>query len=392
MASGAEMALIVWLCCLMVIFFPAGAGAAEAFQKPQPGRVWQFPADHGSHPEYKTEWWYWVGHLKSSGRRDLRLPAHLFPGGPAPTGPAGPFGLAPEHRLFRPSGRNRSGPRPLSTSGKRRAGAPWGWPALSAGRLRVWLDDWQAEQVGEAMHLQARDEGLGLDLTLTPLKPPALHGEDGLSRKAAQSEAASYYYSVTRLDTQGHLTLNGRTLEVDGASWMDHEFFSSAMAHELVGWDWFALQLDDGREVMLYLLRHRDGSLDPASSGTLVDAAGKTRHLSLNDFQVKSHRRLEVPALPGGVSGGLADQPARGRAQPHPGPHPGRPGGPGRRPGQGELLGRSGKNPGPAGGQPHYRPGLRGTHRLCGRHGRTVLRAWVKKRGSAAAGPLISYI
>jgi predicted secreted hydrolase len=130
-----------------------------------------------------------------------------------------------------------------------------------------------------------------------------LHGEDGLSRKAAKSAAASYYYSVTRLETKGHLTLNGRTLGVDGVSWMDHEFFSSAMAPGLVGWDWFALQLDDGREVMLYLLRHQDGSLDPASCGTLVDAAGKTRHLTLSDFQVKStgvwkspHSQASYPA------------------------------------------------------------------------------------------------
>ncbi len=148
------------LCCLMVIFIPAGAGAEEAFQKPQPGRVWQFPADHGSHPEYKTEWWYWVGHLKSSGRRDLRLPAHLLPGGLAPTGPPGPFGLAPEHRLFRPSGRLRSGPGPLSLPGKGGPGRPgafrrgrpatsgsgsttgrrsrWGRPCTSRPGTRAW--------------------------------------------------------------------------------------------------------------------------------------------------------------------------------------------------------------------------------------------------------------
>ncbi|MCX5888989.1 MAG: carotenoid 1,2-hydratase [Deltaproteobacteria bacterium] len=271
----------------MIILTPAAAGAEEAFQKPTPGRVWQFPADHGSHPAFKTEWWYWVGHLRSKEgesfgyqltffRVALRQPnpqarsawrlntvyfAHLAVSDPA----GGRF-------LFR----EKAGRAALGLSG------------AAAGHLRVWIDDWQAEQVGEAMHLQARNEGLGLDLTLTPLKPPALHGEGGFSRKAAQASAASYYYSISRLDTKGQLTLNGRTLEVSGASWMDHEFFSGAMAHELVGWDWFALQLDDGREVMLYLLRHPDGSLDPASSGTLVDPVGQTRPLKLADFQVKA--------------------------------------------------------------------------------------------------------
>jgi predicted secreted hydrolase len=309
------------------MLIPAGAGAEEAFSRPQPGRVWQFPADHGSHPEYKTEWWYWVGHLKSAAgetfgyqftffRAALRQPdrkdrsawrlntvyfAHLAVADPV----RGRFHF-----------REKVGRGALGLSG------------AAAGHLRVWIDDWQAEQVGEAMHLQAQDEGLGLDLTLTPLKPPALHGEGGFSRKSAKSAAASYYYSITRLDTKGHLTLNGRTLEVNGASWMDHEFFSRAMVPGLVGWDWFALQLADGREVMLYLLRHQDGSLDPASSGTLVDAAGKTRHLKLSDFQVKTtgvwkspHSQAVYPAgwqinLPGAglnltLAPTLADQEVR---------------------------------------------------------------------------------
>ncbi len=271
----------------MVTSIPAGAGAEEAFQKPQPGRVWQFPADHGSHPGFKTEWWYWVGHLKSSDGETFGYQLTFFRAALRPPDPQARSAWRLHtvyfaHLAIADPARGR-----LHFREKAGRGA-LGLAGAAAGHLRIWLDDWQAEQVGEALHLQAQDEGLGLELTLTPLKPPALHGEDGLSRKSAESAAASYYYSVTRLDTKGHLTLNGRTLGVDGVSWMDHEFFSSAMAPGLVGWDWFALQLDDGREVMLYLLRHQDGGLDPASSGTLVDAAGKTRHLKLSDFQVKT--------------------------------------------------------------------------------------------------------
>ncbi len=163
-----------------------------------------------------------------------------------------------------------------------------GLSGAATGRLKIWIDDWQAEQVGPVFRLQAQEEGLGLDLTLTPLKPPALHGETGFSRKATGFDAASHYYSIPRLDTQGQVTLDGRNLAVSGDSWMDHEFFTGSMAPGLVGWDWFALQLDDGREVMLYLLRHGDGRLDPASSGTLVAADGSPHHLQLADFQVKA--------------------------------------------------------------------------------------------------------
>jgi predicted secreted hydrolase len=156
---------------------------------------------------------------------------------------------------------------------------------------------------GEAHHLQAGDEGLGLDLVLTPLKPPVLHGEGGFSPKATQGPAASYYYSLTRLETRGRVRLQGRDLEVAGSSWMDHEFFTHALAPTLAGWDWFALQLEDGCEIMLYLLRHQEGKIDAASAGTFVDPQGRARPLKLGDFQLtpagtwkSPHSQAQYPA------------------------------------------------------------------------------------------------
>lgn len=283
------MALIRIFLCLGAILLPAeaGAGGDGAFLKPGPGRTWQFPADHGAHPHYKTEWWYFVGHLRAAAGETFGYQLTFF-----------------RTALRRPDPRARSAwslhtvyfahlavsdpARGSFRFGEKVGRGALGLSGAEVGRLKVWINDWQAEQVGQIFHLRARDEALGLALSLTPTKPPALHGDGGFSRKAAGLDAASYYYSLTRLDTKGQLTLNGRTLEVNGASWMDHEFFSSAMAPGLAGWDWFALQLDDGREVMLYLLRHPDGSLDPASSGTLVDPVGQTRPLKLADFQVKA--------------------------------------------------------------------------------------------------------
>jgi predicted secreted hydrolase len=286
-AATAKLALIWLPLAVLALLLPQGAGAAEAFHKARPGRVWQFPADHGAHPDYQTEWWYWVGQLKSSAgetfgyqltffRSALRRPdpkahsawslstlyfAHLAISDPA----QGRFNF-----------REKVGRGALGLSG------------AAVGHLKVWIDNWHAEQIGAVFRLQARDGDTGLDLALTPLKPPALHGEAGFSRKAAKTEAASYYYSIPRLKTEGRLTLGGRVLVVHGESWMDHEFFTGAMAAGEVGWDWFALQLDDHREVMLYLLRHRDGSLDPASSGTLIDLRGQTRHLKMTDFHVQA--------------------------------------------------------------------------------------------------------
>ena len=287
------ISIFLWLISILVPS-GAGAGAAEAFQKARPGRVWHFPADHGAHPEYKTEWWYWVGHLKSREGEALGYQLTFFRAALRQPDPQARSAWRLNTVYFAHLAVSDPGKGKFHFREKVGRGA-LGLSGAEPGRLKVWINDWQAEKVGEGLRLQARDQGLGLDLTLSPLKPPALHGEGGFSRKAAKSEAASYYYSSTRLDTKGDLTLDGRDLPVAGESWMDHEFFTSSMAPGLVGWDWFALQLNDNREVMLYLLRHEDGTLDPASSGTLVGPAGQTRHLKLADFQVKASGAWKSP-------------------------------------------------------------------------------------------------
>lgn len=290
------MALIwVFLSFLAILVSaPAGAGGVEAFQKPALGRAWQFPADHGAHPEFKTEWWYWVGHLKSQEGEACGYQLTFFRAAVRKPDPQARSAWSLHTIYF--AHLAVSDPSRVDFQFREKVGrGSLGLSGAEAGRLKVWIDDWQADQVGEVFHLRARNEGLGLDLALIPTKPPALHGQEGFSRKAAGFDAASYYYSLTHLETKGKLTLKGRSFEVGGVSWMDHEFFTGAMPPGLVGWDWFALQLDDGREVMLYLLRHQDGSLDPASCGTLVDPVGQTRHLKLADFQVKASGAWKSP-------------------------------------------------------------------------------------------------
>jgi predicted secreted hydrolase len=126
-----------------------------------------------------------------------------------------------------------------------------------------------------------------LHLSLRSEKPPVLHGDHGYSQKGEGEGRASYYYSLTRMETSGELTIDGKREKISGFSWMDHEFGSNQLRDDQVGWDWFSIQLDDGRELMLYQLRRKDGSTDPYSSGTVVSAGGEKRHLLLKDFRIE---------------------------------------------------------------------------------------------------------
>jgi predicted secreted hydrolase len=279
---------------LVMALLPAGAAAGEAFKLPRPGRVFEFPRDHGSHPEYQTEWWYYSGHLQAGEGETFGYQLTFFRAALAPPDPQARSAWRTNTVYFAHLALSDPARRSFRFWNLADRGA-LGLSGAATGRLRVWMDDWRVELRGETHHLEAKAEDLTLELDLTPLKPPVLHGDNGFSRKAAREEAASYYYSLTRLQTRGRLTLGGRVLPVTGLSWMDHEFFTGSMAKGLVGWDWFALQLEDGWDVMLYLLRRRDGTLDPASSGTLVDPQGKARHLKPGEFQVKATGSFKSP-------------------------------------------------------------------------------------------------
>ena len=287
---------------ILALLLAGGAGAGEAFETPRPGRVWSFPRDHGAHPEYKTEWWYYVGHLKAASGESFGYQLTFFRVALRKPDPQARSAWSLHTVYFAHLALTDAARRTFFFREKSGRGA-LGLSGAAAGAMKVWIDDWRAELQGEEFHLLAQDRGLGLDLVLKPLKPPALHGQGGYSRKSGTSDAASYYYSLPRLDTRGTITVDGRRLAVTGESWMDHEFFTGAMAPNLSGWDWFSLQLDDGFEVMLYLLRQKDGAVDPASSGSLIDPQGNTRHLKLADFTVKPtgawtspHTRTKYPA------------------------------------------------------------------------------------------------
>ncbi|MDE0146691.1 MAG: carotenoid 1,2-hydratase [Nitrospira sp.] len=318
---------VMGLVCVLLIFLPLlpGEGRGEGvFSSPsadptgaasissqglvpaRPGYVYAFPRDHGSHDDYGLEWWYFTGHLyDQSARRfgyevtffrkaidDVRVREH-------------PSRWALRHLYFAHLALTDVERATFSFSEKF-SRAAFGKAGADPGRMKVWIDRWNLEPVTEEhrqLRLTAHDASLGVDLTLTLNKPPVIHGREGISRKGANPGQASHYYSLTRLATRGTVRVRGEPFQVTGTSWMDHEFGSGSLGEDLVGWDWFSVQFDSNVEFMLYLLRKRDGSHDPASSGTLILPDGTSRHLTRADFVVRAtdqwlspHNRVQYPA------------------------------------------------------------------------------------------------
>lgn len=276
----------------------APAAAASVFRLALPGYKFEFPRAHGSHPAYSTEWWYYTGHLRARDGRRFGYQLTWFR-----------TALSPAIRrasrwatrdvffahcaLTDENGRRFFFSDRIARGNLGLAGAQSDVPAP-----RVWIGPWELHfggARGERQSLRARaqsderatqGQSFAFDLTQQALKVPVIQGENGVSQKAAGRGRASHYYSFTRLQTRGTLTLNGEKLSVEGQSWFDHEFGSNQLSADQVGWDWFSLQLSDGRELMLYRLRLKNGRIEPFSSGTLVERNGATRHLKLADFRL----------------------------------------------------------------------------------------------------------
>jgi predicted secreted hydrolase len=254
-----------------------------------------FPADHGPHDDYQTEWWYYTGNLTASTGEHFGFELTFFRRALQPPSArvARTSDLATDQVFLADFALTdvSGGRHDVVERLERGAG---GLAGAQAEPYRVWLDDWSVDGApGGQLRLRAAAGDVALALALHDTKGPVLQGDRGYSRKGAQAGNASYYYSLTRLTTAGEVTARGRTFAVSGLGWMDHEFSTSALEPGLVGWDWFSLQLSDGSEVMLYGLRRADGTFGPFSSGTLVAPDGTTRHLSAQDFafQATGHWR-----------------------------------------------------------------------------------------------------
>jgi predicted secreted hydrolase len=261
----------------------------EGFARAIQPRSFTFPLDHGPHLEYQTEWWYFTGNLETSQGEHFGYQLTFFRRGLTPERQSRESSFATNQIYFAHfaitdvSGNSHEEMERFSRGAVGLAGA-------SIEPFQVWLDDWTLKGLndeGSRLHLSASEGDLGLELDLRSEKPIVLHGENGLSPKSDEPGNASYYLSYTRLATSGSLWVNGREVEVQGQSWFDHEWSTTVLGEKAVGWDWFGLQLSDGRELMFFLIRNNDGSIDPVSSGTLVERDGSTYHLGMDELQVQ---------------------------------------------------------------------------------------------------------
>lgn len=264
------------------------------------GWKYDFPRDHRAHRDFKTEWWYLTGNLKDQSQNSFGYELTFFRQGVLPPGKYAEIvkGEGKVSRFIQPdfkfahftvtdvSGRRFYFAQKVSRGAFGEAGFADGVESPL-----VWLENWSLEcqQNGVwRIKASATSPDISVDLQVTPLKPPVLHGTDGISQKANGIGNASHYYSFSRLETVGDIAVSksGPKRHVRGESWFDHEWSSNQLADEQIGWNWFCIQFDDNTELMLYAMRRRDGTVDAHSSGTWIDASRQTIHLAQKDFEL----------------------------------------------------------------------------------------------------------
>jgi predicted secreted hydrolase len=253
-----------------------------------PGWIYKFPRDHGAHPDFKTEWWYFTGELHAADGREFGYELTWFRQGVMPGRPEGASRFVVRDFKFAHFAVSDEGAGRFDFAQKISRGAygEAGCGDGSQGPL-AWIDDWRLTiEPGGEWRIEAEDKGRALDLRLRPLKRPVIEGEQGVSRKAAGEGHASCYYSYTRMSAEGRLTAGPGTAPapVTGETWFDHEWATNQLAADQAGWDWFCVQLSDGTELMLYRMRLKSGQADPASSGTWTRKDGTVVYLKAGDF------------------------------------------------------------------------------------------------------------
>lgn len=291
----------------------------DGFARAIEPRDWQFPRDHGAHEAFQTEWWYYTGNLATADGRRFGFQFTIFRRAILPTAQAVENSSSSEWRtnqiylvhftvsditgehFYHAERFSRGGGAALDLAGaepnEREPDAPF----------RVWIEDMQIVALNDDATRQqitaaAEDDGVTfrIDMTLEQTKPPALQGDNGLSPKGDALGNASYYYSLSRLVTEGTITVNGETFAVTGNTWMDHEFSTSALAANAQGWDWFGLIFEDGREMMVGQIRLTDDAgtgreKEPAFGGLLINADGSTRYLASDAITITPTATWESP-------------------------------------------------------------------------------------------------
>ena len=287
---------------ILLVLISTSTLFGQEFKRALPGRTFSFPQDHFSHREFKTEWWYYSGHLYNQEKKSYGYQLTFFRTGfdRETKNQKSKWSIQDlyfAHLAITDESRKKFGYlEKISRGSLGEAGASV--YKASEKTFRIWIEDWSIEETGPAMQnhsLKAGNGNFGIELLLVPEKNPAIHGQNGISQKAEGEGYASHYYSISRLKTEGKIFLQNKEIPVRGISWMDHEFGSSQLREYQAVWDWFSIQLANGMELMFYQIRWKDGKVDPYSTGTIIFPDGTYQHLTKKEFQIEVLDRWKSP-------------------------------------------------------------------------------------------------
>lgn len=264
-------------------------GDAKGYERACGPEAFVFPQDHGAHPSFRNEWWYITGNVQSD-TTDFGFHVTFFRVANQPGKPENQSAWAASQFYMGHFAVTAAGQKSIRAHERfARAAAGLAGAEVINGGARVWLDDWELKtDTPGVWTLNVADGDEQIELTLTAEKPEVLQGNSGYSQKSADPCNASFYYTLPRLRAEGAIGIDNETYTVEGSAWLDREWSSSALASDQVGWDWFALQLDDGRDIMFYQLRKADGSADPYSHAVEIDKAGVKRTIPVPDLTVET--------------------------------------------------------------------------------------------------------
>jgi predicted secreted hydrolase len=284
-------------------FFLAAIAAAWAEDTNQKGWVVALPGyqiilpkDHFPHYQFRTEWWYFTGNVETADGRAFGYQLTFFRYGYRPPGTGQPV----SSRFVINDVKFAHFAVTDVSAGKfhfdsRVSRGAYGEAGFADGKRLAWIDDWELD-FSNNFRLKAAAKDFAIELELTPEKPAVLQGEEGLSQRAEGPGHASYYYSITRLNTSGTVKIGAENYQVEGRSWFDREWATNQLAPEQSGWNWFAIQLSDGSDMMLYQMRLRHGGIDSHSNGKWIAKDGVSADLAADEFQLSPQKYWVSPA------------------------------------------------------------------------------------------------
>ncbi|MES2355478.1 MAG: carotenoid 1,2-hydratase [Pseudomonadota bacterium] len=257
--------------CLLLSHISLKA-APPAYPMVIPGHALEFPRDFGAHPDYRTEWWYATGWLKTADGKPLGFQVTFFRSR-VNIDANNPSTFAPKQLVFAHAALSDPARRRLLHD-QRIARAAFDLAGTKENDTDAWIDDWHFQRTNEKYSAQIRSNEFALQLSFTPTQPLLLQGDQGFSQKGPKLEQASYYYSEPHLQVNGTVTRNGKQEPVTGTAWLDHEWSTAYLAEGAAGWDWTGINFDDGGALMAFQIRGKDGSIVWAA-GTRRDRYGK---------------------------------------------------------------------------------------------------------------------